>query len=154
MRRLTLAWIRFIAWFWVALAIFGVVDSARGRFRCPGMSTSWAIVFEYLLMLATAALPFLYLRWVRRWYERHPPVAWFSAAWWRRAASWGLVISLLFLIPLGVAETILHRIGGSLAEGLAEKFVHSDSTVQKRFAEKQFSHGGGRFTYTAGSWHA
>jgi len=151
MRRLTLAWIRFIAWVWLAMTIFGVVDSARVRFRCPGTSTSWAFV---LLMPATAAVPFLYLRWVRRWYERHPPVAWFSTAWWRRAAGWGLVISLIFLIPLGGWEIISHRIGGSLAEGLAEKFVHSDYTVQKRFAEKQFRQGGGGFTYTAGAWHA
>lgn len=51
-------------------------------------------------------------------------------------------------------EFISHRIGGSLAEVLAEKFVHSDSAVQRRFAERQFRHGGRAFTYTAGAWHA
>jgi hypothetical protein len=49
---------------------------------------------------------------------------------------------------------ISHRIGGSVAEGLAEKFVHSDFTVQKRFAEKQIRRGGGGFTYYTGAWHA
>jgi hypothetical protein len=113
-RRFNLVFLKFVAWGWLILIAFELVHSARVALRCPAAIRTWP---NYGLFFApiVAALPFFYLRWVRRWYRRHPPIAWFSVPWWRRNARRGLVIALLFIVPALVFEIYSYRVGGYLA---------------------------------------
>lgn len=149
-RRFNLVFLRFIAWGWLLLAVGGLVFSARMALRCPAEIRSWP---NYGLLFAPmiAALPFVYLRWVRNWYRRHPPIAWFSVPWWRRNAQRGLVIALLFIVPYTGFEIYSYRVGGDLAAKLAENFVQTDPRLQSYRAHRQW---GGGFESTKGELHA
>ncbi|HEY9159222.1 hypothetical protein [Candidatus Binatus sp.] len=148
-RRFNLLLISFVAWGLVALNVYGVIHAARVRSWCPAPSRSWSN-YGFLFSAALVAVPFLYLRWVRGWYQRHPPIAWFSAPWWRRAGRRSLIIALIFIVPFVSGEIVVHLIGGSLSAKLADNFVETDSTVQKFRPHRQF---GGSFTYQSGAWH-
>ncbi len=149
LRRLNLLWIRFIAWGWLAAVLFGTVDSLKASSECS--RASW---WTCLLLVGTAAVPFLYLKWIQGWYRRHPPVARFSRSWFRRAATRGLVGTAFVLIALAAAEISSRRIGSSHAGELAEEFVQTDSVVLQKVAKRGVTEGGGTFTYTRGAWHA
>jgi hypothetical protein len=139
-RRFNLVFLRFIAWGYLLLVGGQLVYSARVALRCPEEIRSWP---NYGLFFAPiiAALPFVYLRWVRNWYRRHPPIAWFSVPWWRRNARRGLVIALLFIVPALVFEIYSYRVGGYLAARLADNFAQTDPTLQSFRAHRQWSEG-------------
>jgi hypothetical protein len=149
-RRFNLVFLRFIAWGYLLLVGGQLVYSARVALRCPAEIRSWP---NYGLFFAPiiAALPFVYLRWVRNWYRRHPPIAWFSVPWWRRNARRGLVIALLFIVPYAAFEIYSYRVGGNLAAKLAENFVQTDPTLQSFRAHRQF---GESFESTKGELRA
>jgi hypothetical protein len=150
-RRFFLQWTRLFAWVWLAMVVYQTVQFARSS--CPAVS-GWSSFFRYLLAPVIAALPFLYLRRVRSWYRRHPPIAWFSAAWWRRASRRGLILALIFAVFFAGFEIFRYRIGGNHAAKLAEDFVNSDATVQKLRGRARLHYAGESYYYWTGAWHA
>ena len=149
-RRFNLLFLRFVAWGYLLLVIFGVVHSARVALRCPAASSSWPNYGLFFVPIISA-LPFIYLRWVRHWYQRHPPLAWFSVPWWRRNARRGLIIALIFVVPYTAFEIYSYRIGGNLAAKLAANFVQTDPTLKSYRAHRQMGEG---FESTEGGLHA
>jgi hypothetical protein len=151
-RRFFLQWTRLFAWVWLAMVVYQTIHLARSS--CPASSGWWSRYQRFIFAPVIAALPFLYLRWVRGWYQRHPPLVRFSVAWWRRAKRRGLVLAVIVIVPFAGFEIFRYRIGGNHAAILAEDFVNRDTTVQQLRARAPFHYAGESYHYSSGAWHA